>query len=308
MIISIARELQIPLLAALLLGGFATKLVRTLRVGSLDAGLGPTALFQKRLRQPIALGMCALELGLGVGLIATAGPVGRGGPAICVRLGTTLLFLVALCALLELRTARPEVGCGCFGELSTTPVSWRTLARAALLALVAASTILAPPIRQPAGTWQIVTLLVLLAVELALIAGLSPELGEALVRLGYSEPCELRVVPTERTLAALRRSKQWRRHAGLLSADLPSDVWRELCWRYLVFPGRYGDREADVVFGVFLRHRRPLVRVALIDTLTGAPIQWPAAPGRPGWRGPAVVRPLPEPASVQHGPRPSAAR
>src|ERR1022692_4756250 len=75
----------------------------------------------------------------------------------------------------------------------------------------------------------------MLALELVVIAGLSPELGEALVKLGYSEPCELRIVPTERTITALRRSKQWRRHAGLLTAEVPVDIWRELCWRYLVF-------------------------------------------------------------------------
>ena len=49
-ILAMAQEVQIPLLAALLLGGCATKLVRALRAGSLDAGLGPTALFPMRLR------------------------------------------------------------------------------------------------------------------------------------------------------------------------------------------------------------------------------------------------------------------
>ena len=33
--------------------------------------------------------------------------------------------------------------------------------------------------------------LAVLAFELALLAFLSPELGEIMVRLGYSEPCEL---------------------------------------------------------------------------------------------------------------------
>jgi hypothetical protein len=302
-IMMLAREVQIPLLAALLLGGFSSKLVRTLRVGSLDAGLGPTALFQKRLRRPVAIAMCVLELGLGVGLIATAGPVGHGAPANCVRLGTSLLFLVATCALLELRSTRPEIGCGCFGELSTSPVSWRTLTRSALLAAAAASTIALPPVWEPTPTWPAATMLGILAAELGLIACLSPELGEALVRFGYSEPCELRVVPTERTLAALRRSKQWRRHAGLLVADVPADVWRELCWRYLVFPGRYGDREAEVVFGVFVRHRRPLIRVALIDAVTGAAISWPVTPTRPAWRGRSLLRQAisTDPAAFQRG-------
>ena len=80
-IIMMIQEVQIPLLSALLLGGFATKIVKILRAGSVEAGLGPAALFQVRLRRPVAVGMCALELGLGVGLIATAGPIGSMAPA-----------------------------------------------------------------------------------------------------------------------------------------------------------------------------------------------------------------------------------
>src|SRR5262249_38357652 len=158
--------------------------------------------------RPIAVAMCALELGLGAGLIATAGPLSSMAPATCVRLGTGLMFLVATCALIELRTTRPELGCGCFGELSTSPVSWRTMTRSALLAVAALITIDMAPVQRPQAGWQAATMLAILAAELVLIACLSPELGEALVRLGYSEPCELRVVPAERTLAALRRSKQ----------------------------------------------------------------------------------------------------
>ena len=289
-ILVIAQEVQIPLLAALLLGGSATKLTRAFRAGSVDAALGPTALFPVRLRLPVATAISVLELALGIGLIATAGTFGSGPPADCVRLGTALLFLVAACALLELRSVKPGIGCGCFGVLSTSPVSWRTLTRPALLAAAALSTFGLGPVHQPRSSGQAATILGMLAAELALIACLSPELGEALVRLGYSEPCELRVVPAERTLAALRRSKQWRRHAELLTADMPADVWRELCWRYLVFPGRYGDREAEIVFGVFLRHRRPLIQVALIDAATGGTLHWPSGPARLPWRRPSVLR------------------
>jgi hypothetical protein len=268
-------EVQIPLLAAVLLGACATKLVRVLRAGAADGGLGPTALFPVSLRRPAALAMCGLEFGLGVGLITTAGRAGAGPPATCARLGTGLLFLVAACALLELRASRPEVGCGCFGDFSTSPVNWRTLARPALLSAAALSTVRLAPLRPPADKAQAVALLAILVAELLLLAALSPELGEALVRLGYSEPCELRIVPAERTLTAVRRSKQWRRHAGLITADLPTDVWRELCWRFLVFPGRCGERDAEVVFGVHLRLRRPQIHAALVDAVTGRPLPWP---------------------------------
>ena len=287
-LLAMIQTVQIPLLAALLLSGCTAKLARSLRVGSMDAGLGPTALFPMRLRRPVAMAMCALELGLGIGLIVTAGRIGRGAPATCVRLGTGLLFLVATCSLLELRAARPDVGCGCFGDFSQAPVNWRTMTRSALLSLGGLATIGLAPVQQPHTRGAALTLLGLLAAELALVAGLSPELGEALVRLGYSEPCELRVVPAERTLTALRRSKQWRRHAGLITADVPVDAWRELCWRYLVFSARHGDREAEIVFAVFLRQRRPQIHTALVDAVTGQPLPWAGTPARPR-------RPLPRP-------------
>lgn len=276
-------EAQIPLLAAVLLGACVTKLVKLARAGAADDGLGPTALFPVSLRRPAALAMCGLEFGLGAGLIATAGRLGAGPPATCARLGTGLLFLVAACALLELRTARPDAGCGCFGDFSTSPVSWRTMVRPALLSAAALSTVRLAPLRPPPDQRAAVTLLVILAVELSLLAALSPELGEALVRLGYSEPCELRIFPAERTLAAVRRSKQWRRHAGLITADLPADMWRELCWRYLVFPGRCGERDAEIVFGVQLRGRRPQIHAALVDAATGRPLPWPAPPTGMTW-------------------------
>jgi hypothetical protein len=279
-LLQMVQTVQIPLLSALLLSGCMAKLVRIIRVGAVDVGLGPTALFPMRMRRPLAVAMCALELGLGFGLIVTAGQIGRGAPATCVRLGTGLLFLVATCSLLELRAARPDIGCGCFGDFSHAPVNWRTLTRSALLSLAALGTIGLGPVLQPHSKGAALGLLSLLAAELAVVAGLSPELGEALVRLGYSEPCELRVVPCERTLTALRRSKQWRRHAGLITADMPADTWRELCWRYLVFPARYGDREAEIVFAVFLRQRRPQIHAALVDARTGQPVSWATAPGR----------------------------
>jgi hypothetical protein len=283
--ITVVQTVQIPLLSAMLLGGCTAKFARGIRLGSMDAGLGPTALFPMRLRRPVAMAMCVLECGLGIGLIVTASSIGRGAPATCVRLGTALLFLVATCALLELRANRPDIGCGCFGDFSHSPVGWRTLTRSALLAVAALSTLSLAPLRPPDSKLAAVVLLALFATELAVIAGLSPELGEALVRLGYSEPCELRILPADRTLTALRRSKQWRRHAGILTAGEPVDMWRELCWRYLVFPAKYGDRNAEIVFAVFLRQRRPLIHTALVDAASGDAVPWAVTPARPHWPG-----------------------
>jgi hypothetical protein len=293
------REAQVPLLSAMLLGGCGAKLARVLRVGSMDAGLGPTALFPLRLRRPVAITTCAAEFACGVALIVTAGGLGRGGAATAVRIVTSLLFLVATCALIELRTSHPETGCGCFGEFSRAPVSGRTLARSALLAAAALATIGLPPLRAPHPGADAARLLGIFAIELAVIALLSPELGEALMRLGYSEPCELRRMPTVRTLAALRRSSQWRKRAGLISAEVPVDMWRELCWRYVVFPARIGDRASEIIFAVYLRPHRPVVHSALVDSATGEVLPWPAAPPRRRRVFAAKPRPSgPEPSGI----------
>jgi hypothetical protein len=281
--ISAVQEVQIPVLSAMLLGGCAAKLVRTVRVGSMDEGLGPTALFPLRARRPVAMLMCAIEFGLGVGLIVTAGHLGQGQLADALRLGTGVFFLVAVCALLELRSSRPDVGCGCFGDFSTAPVSGRTLARSVLLAAAALITIGLPPLRLHHSGASASVLLGIFAAELVVIGALSPELGEGLVRLGYSEPCELRTLAVERTLTELRKSAQWRRHADMITADAPADVWREMCWRYVVFPSRYGDRPAEIVFAVYLRQRRPAVLSALVDAATAEVLPWPALPARPDW-------------------------
>jgi hypothetical protein len=275
-VLAAIREVQIPVIAVLMLSACCAKVLRALRTWSVADSLGPTALFPLRLRRPLAMMFCAVEGGLGIGMIATAGRTGEGAPANCIRLGAGLLFLVATSALIELRSVRPDVGCGCFGDFSTAPVSIRTLARSALLSAAAFSTIgLHPAVTQRTGT-DAARLLVIMIVELAVLAALSPELGEGLIRLGYSEPCELRALPAERSLVALRHSKQWRRYAGLITADAPSDVWRELCWRYVVFPAQYGNRRIELVFAIFLQQRRPAIHVSMVDALTGASIPWPA--------------------------------
>jgi len=268
------RELQIPLLAALLLGGCAAKAWRLLRTRSLSTVLVPDGLLPLRLRRPVMMTMYATEFTLGLGLIATAGQVGAGGPglpATIVRAGTALFFLVAMGALNETRQRRPDVGCGCFGEFSETPIGWRTITRAGVLCVAAATTIGVPPLRMPSSPGTAELWLAALAFELALIAFLSPEVGEILVRLGYSEPCELRRLPVGRTLTALHSSSQWRRYAGQVCAPAPDDVWREGCWRFVVYPGSAHGRAVDIVFAIYLQARRPPIRVAVLDAKAEGP-------------------------------------
>jgi hypothetical protein len=279
-VLAALREVQIPILAALLIGACLLKLSRVLRAGSVEVALGPTALFPLHLRRPVAMVMCAVELGLGIALILTAGPLGRGFPAGVVRIATILLMVTAVGALIELRQRKPDVGCGCFGDLSSTPVSLRSIVRSALLAVAAVATLEVPAIKLPPPGPALALRLSFLAAEFLIIAALSPEIGEALVRLGYSQPSELRVVPVERTQAALRKSRSWRKHVGMIVADEPVDVWRELCWRFLVYPGYYAGRVVEVVFAVYLRSRRPQVRAAVVDAATDdvlPPISVPVA-------------------------------
>jgi len=277
------REVQIPLLGVMLLGGCATKVLQMMRAGSAADAIGPTALFPIYLRRPLAIVLCVAEGGLGIGMFVTAGGLGGRVAANGIRSGSCLLFFVATSALIELRQSRPDIGCGCFGDFSTAPVSARTIARSALLAAAALATIDAGTFRWPHTPAGWFGLPAILGAEVLLIGALSPEVGEGLFRLGYSEPCELRNVPAARTLAVLRRSKYWRRYAGLITSDVPADVWRELCWRYIVYPARYEDRQTDLVFAVFLQRRQPAVHVALVDSSTGAPVEWPAGKQRSRW-------------------------
>src|SRR5260370_36490615 len=127
------RELQIPLLAALLLGGCAAKGWRVLRSRSMAVAMDPAGLFPLRLRRPVMIAMCATEFGLGLALLATAGRVGAAGsglPATIVRVAAAPLFLVAVGALNETRQRRPDAACSCLGALGGSPPSWRPLSPA----------------------------------------------------------------------------------------------------------------------------------------------------------------------------------
>jgi hypothetical protein len=268
MLLGAVRAVQIPLLAVLLLGGCAAKAWHVVRSRSVAAALGPTSMFPLRLQRPIMVMVCAAECGGGVGLLATAGQFGAGLPATVTRMATAVFFLVAVAALYEVRQRRPAAGCGCFGDLSDTPVGPRTIARAVLLCAAAAATVGVPPLRRPSSPAEAELWLAVAVFELALLAFLSPELGEILIRLGYSEPCELSRLPVARTIASLHASSQWRKHAGQVSSAAPADVWREGCWRFVVYPGFTGGRPADIVFAVYLAPRKPVIRAAILDADT----------------------------------------
>jgi hypothetical protein len=221
--------------------------------------------------------VCATELALGAGLLVTAGRLGAGPPAFAVRTATGLMFCTAAGALYELRARRPEAGCGCFGELSRAPVSWQVIARTLLLCAAALSAISLGPLRLPASAGQAWITLAVISAELAVLVALSPEIGQLMLRLSHTDPCELREVPVARTLSALRTSTPWRRYRKFLVAAAPVDVWREGCWRFAVFPGELASRRVEVVFAVHLADRGAPVRVGMLDADTNRAVAWQAA-------------------------------
>ena len=274
-LLDLVREVQIPLLAVLLTGGCAAKAARMISARSVDAGTGPTVLFPLRLRRPAVLAMCVSEFALAAGLLLTANGRGGGDLTSSIRGATALLFGTAVGGLYLLRARRPDEGCGCFGALSDTPVTWRTMTRAGLLCAAALSTLYLQALRMPGSPGQAAAFLTVTAAELAALAALSPELGQVMVRLGHAEPCEVRRVPVARTLTALRSSTAWMRCGPYLSSAVPADVWREGCWRFLAFPGVVANRRVDVVFAIFLAGRRPPVRVGVIEVDAMPPLDEP---------------------------------
>lgn len=203
----------------------------------------------------MVLGVAAVECAVGVALLVTQ--LGA------VRLAAAVLFLTTMLTVWEMMRRRSEAGCGCFGGFSTTAPGYRSLARAVLLAVLAGVSAGVPAtgfdmLGSPAG--------VLVAVELVLLVLLSPEPQEIVARRRVRLPCELRDVPLAETYATLRASDAWRTHQSHLTSDEPQEVWRELCHRFVVYPGLHEGRPVDIVFAVPLD--QGLTHAAISDPST----------------------------------------
>jgi hypothetical protein len=268
--LTVLRQLQVPLLALVLLVACAAKLLRLIRADWAGSAPDMGHLFPRRLRLPVAIAQCTAEGVLATGLALTARF--DGGATDGFRAAAALFFLVCTSALLEVRKHRPDLGCGCFGTLSAGRVHFRTIVRAGALTGAALATIGAPVFRRPSTDLLDAGLL---GCEIVLLAVLSPEVGEILARLGYSEPCEVSLVPPEHALASLHRSRVWRKHMALIADAAPQDMWRELCWWYVVYRARYtavGSGGA-VAFAVQVKRRWPAIRAAVVEPSTGHGLQ-----------------------------------
>lgn len=259
-IVEAAREVQLPLLAVLLLVGAVAKTTRR------AAATGLAVLAPERLRRASTVGTGLLEAALALGLLGLTGLLGEA-----VRALTAAVFAVSVVVLVVIRRRDPEAGCGCFGGLSQAPIGWRTLSRAGLLSAAALATLGL----EPAG-WEVLVSPTplhagVLGAELLLLALLSPELRTTAARALREEPCALREVPLRRTLRTLRRSDVWRVNEPVMLGSEPEDVWRQGCWRFLRYDGLRHGRRVDVVYAVRTGGRRgTAVRAALVDRESGA--------------------------------------
>lgn len=206
------------------------------------------------------LGLGVTEGALGLALLMTPHP--------SVRLATTVVFAAATWVVGELRVRRPDAGCGCFGGLSTKHVGYRSVLRAVLLTAAAVVSLNAPHpglhvLMDGPGTVGVILL-----VELALFAALSPEISllrrPDRPRLRPATPCERRRSPLPETYERLHGSDAWASSENTITSAVPLDVWREGCWRFLVYPAHVERRDTELVFAVSTAERDRTVRVAAV--------------------------------------------
>lgn len=265
------QNTQVLLLAAVLLAACLAKL--TVREQPADAPdhvhgvpvpAPPARLSALRDSRGMAVGLGVGEGVLGLALLVTS--------HLSVRLATTMAFAAATWVVSELRVGRPDAGCGCFGGLSAKRVGRRSVLRAVLFTCAAVASLGAPLAGLDVLRGGGVQVGVVFAAELALFAALSPELSALVGRRGLppghgrpAMPCERRPSPIGETYATLYDSPAWTEHENVVTSAVPLDVWREGCWRFVVFPARVDGQEREVVFAVSTAERDRSVRSVLVD-------------------------------------------
>ncbi|WP_433284816.1 MauE/DoxX family redox-associated membrane protein [Micromonospora sp. CA-244673] len=207
-----------------------------------------------------------------------------------LRLETAVATAVAvgfLGYLAYARRAAPTSSCGCLSSRST-PVSGRSLGRAALLVAAAGLATLAPGGWPAALTGRPLAGGAALLAEAAAVVALSPELDAAwllpLRRLRARLTNPLRGgtgLPLLATVQQVQLSDPYRRVAPLLRSDV-REHWDDGEWRFVGHAARYQGRPATAVFAVPLVDGGPdAVRVAVVDDATGQTLLALAGAGRP---------------------------
>lgn len=261
---------QVLLLAAVLLAACLAKLtVRERPADAPDRVHGvPVPAGLARLTELRGSRRTAVWLAVGEGVLGLALLVSSH---LSVRLATTVAFAAATWVVGELRVRRPDAGCGCFGGLSGRRVERRSVLRAVLFTAAAVASLDAPLPGLDVLRADQARVALVLAVELAVFAVLSPELSALLGTRGLPHgpgrpamPCERRRSPLAETYATLHDSPAWVAHENVVTSAVPLDVWREGCWRFVVFPARVDGRDMEIVFAVSTAERDRTVRSAVV--------------------------------------------
>ncbi len=187
----------------------------------------------------------------------------------------TLLAVGFLGYLTYARRAAPTSSCGCLSA-RPTPVSGRSLVRAALLVTAAGLATLVSGDWSATLTARPLAGSALLLAEAAAVMALSPELDASwllpLRRLRARLTHPLRGgsgLPLLATLQQVQLSDTYRRVAPLLRSDV-REHWDDGGWRFVGHAGLYQGRSVTAVFAVPLADRDPdTVRVAVVDDTTG---------------------------------------
>jgi hypothetical protein len=174
------------------------------------------------------------------------------------------------------RLAAPASSCGCLGA-RRAPVSWRSFARAGVLAGAGLLSLWAPTGWPAALAERPLAAAAVLLGEAAAMVALSPELDPVWLvplrrlRVWLSHPlADLDgftnvQVPLQSTVQQLQRSDAYRQVARLLVSDV-REHWDEGEWRLLCYTARRDGRTTTAVFAVpRLRYEPAAVRVALVD-------------------------------------------
>ncbi|GAA1860497.1 hypothetical protein GCM10009736_29590 [Actinomadura bangladeshensis] len=275
------QNTQVLLLAAVLLAACLAKL--TVRERAADAPdhvhgvpvpAGLARLTAVRRSRGMTVGMGLGEGVLGLALLVTS--------HLSVRLATTVAFAAATWVVGELRVHRPDAGCGCFGGLSGKKVGRRSVLRALLFTGAGIASLGAPLTGVDVLRDVQVQVGLVFAMEVALLAVLSPELAELLERRRTPAglPAERRLSPMAETYATLYESEAWAAHENAIASAVPLDVWREGGWRFVAFAARMDDRDVEVVFAVSTADRDRTVRSGIALPETPAAVEHPIGHAR----------------------------
>jgi hypothetical protein len=258
-VLQFAAAAALPIVVAMLVLGGVAKLAAGDSAPGALARLGPAVLVPERFARPAMICCAAGEFALAAALVFADHPAARWLPVVFFSIATYVLW--------DLRKRRPDAGCGCFGDVSVAPVGLRSIARSAVLTAMAVLVALERVTGADLPALWSGTVAAWIAGYAALLLLLSPEVEELIDRVRYRAPCEQRRIPPGRALSRLKASAAWRAHRPMLAAEEPSDMWRELCWRFFTFPAKDGS---EVVFAVYLSGRRPAVKAAVVPP-DGAP-------------------------------------